>query len=513
MLPDSFRPRILATVVPLALLGVVATVLLVNTQNAPDPNGIQLIATKLDVVDANERLCDIMRSVSPGGAFGEMDNTTCGVIESGATGSCCSDFQLEYGSGTRCSENAGVTIFAGPSSSASPTVAIDSCSVPSPGQIFSPIWSSSKMVTAALIMKLVEDGKLDLHAPLSQYIPWWTSNTSDPRAHVALIHTLSMTDGFGQNSCDANIALDASGNTTGPVGSTKFTQEECAKKIYDESYGNFWTAEGDALVWGGVNGGCTGFSPLSGTTTYVQSDKGPAASTAVQREDVTPGAFWCYNEAHWILTAQVAMAATGKATFQEVFAEYMAPQVGINTTNCHWNWPSPENVDGGGGLSCSVQEYAKFLGSYVANTYLSESSTAEMEKAHAVFPAPFQMIAGYWIYGYRFGMFGEWDSVTKTRSPYISDGGNNGFVASFYRPADGGDDGHWIALGRDGDQVAFLGASITSKYASSVLHQISSIVSSGGGGIANSISCSGVCEPQKRDMAALPQPQKRKGSK
>jgi len=327
-----------------------------------------------------------MRSMSPGGAFGELDNTTCGVIESGPTGSCCSDFQLNYGDGTPCSQGAGVTVFAGPSSSASATVKIDSCNVPEPDRVFSPIWSSSKMVTAALIMKLVEDGKLDLHAPLSDYIPWWTNNTKDPRAHVTLSHTLSMTSGFAQNPCNGGQALDANGKLS-PVGSHPYTQEECAKKLYDESFGNFWTTEGKPFINPGTNGGCTGFSPLKGTAgTYVgeplssddgkKKGTGPVDNTAVQRDDVTPGAYWCYNEGHWILTAQVAMSATGKATFQEVFAEYMAPQVGINTANCHWNWPFPQNVDGGGGLSCSVAEYAKFLGSYVANTYLSKSGAA-----------------------------------------------------------------------------------------------------------------------------------------
>lgn len=501
---DSFRPRILATVVPLALLGVVATVLLVNTHEAPAPNGQGIQPTKLDAADANEDACDIMRSMSPGGAFGELDTTTCGVIEKAthglqkAAGSCCSDFQLNYGSGTPCSKNAGVTIFAGSASSASPMVEIDSCSVPGPDQVFYPIWSASKMVTAALIMKMVEDGKLDLDAPLSEYIPWWTNNTNDPRAHVTLRHTLSQTDGFAQNPCDGDIALDAHGDATGLVGSTPYKQEECAKKIYDESYGNFWTAEGDPFVTGAVNGGCTGFSPLKGTAgTYVRSSEGPVDSTAKQRDDVIPGAFWCYNEGHWMLTAQAAMSATGKATLQEVFEEYMAPQVGINTANCHWNWPNPLNVDSGGGLSCSVAEYAKFLGSYVANAYLSKSGAAEMEKVHAEFTAPLEFIPGFWIYGYRFGMFAAWDHATNTPIQSVSDGGNNGFLATFERPSDGEDVGFWAVVGRDGDQdrPSGLGGSITSKYASSLLPRISSLVSSGGG-IANSSTCSGVCQAQ-----------------
>merc|ERR1712216_135767 len=106
-------------------------------------------------------------------------------------------------------------------------------------------------------MKLVEDGKMDLHVPVSDYIPWWTNNTNDPRAHVTLRHIISMTSGFGANPCAANVAIDANGKVVpGGAGSHRYTQEECAKKVYEESFGNFWTAEGEISTFTGLTGGC-----------------------------------------------------------------------------------------------------------------------------------------------------------------------------------------------------------------------------------------------------------------
>merc|ERR1711871_481950 len=187
--------------------------------------------------------------------------------------------------------------------------------------------------------------------------------------------------------------------------------------------------------------------------------------------------------------------ATGKATYQEVFAQYMAPQAGINTVNCRWNWPSPQNVDPGGGLSCSVPGFAKFLGGYVANTYLSKSTTAEMEKVHAVFRAPLQLLPGFTIFGYRLGMYARWDETTNTPTADISAGGNNGCQMTFQRPSSTRKKGYWVVLGRDGDQTDSpkFGASITPKYWRGLAPKIVSLVSSGGG-IANSISCNGVCD-------------------
>lgn len=330
------------------------------------------------------------------------------------------------------------------------------------------------MVSAAMIMKLVEQGRLDLDAPLSRYLNWWTADMSDPRARVALRHTLSMTDGFGQNPCCANVALDATGRPTGGVGSTEYTQEECAKKIYRESYGKIWDASGKgAKITGELNGGCTGFSPVNGTASH-----GGAAA-------VIPGAFWCYNEAHWTLTSFVAMAVTGKSTYQQLFEEVMGAELGINKTKCHWNWPGIKNVDAGGGLSCSVAEYSKFLGAYVSNSFLSKQSTEEMEKVHAPFPEPYRGFGdAFQISGYRFGMFQQWDPLTAAPAETISDGGNNGFLATFQRPS------FWAALGRDGDQTRKLGGGVTGIYGPSALSQMEQIVASGGG---NSDSCSGVC--------------------
>lgn len=53
------------------------------------------------------------------------------------------------------------------------------------------IWSASKIVSAAMAMRMVEAGTLDLDTPISVYLDWWTTDPRDPRAAVTLRHLLS----------------------------------------------------------------------------------------------------------------------------------------------------------------------------------------------------------------------------------------------------------------------------------------------------------------------------------
>ena len=46
------------------------------------------------------------------------------------------------------------------------------------------------------MMRMVEQGELDLDAPLSAYLDWWTEDGDDPRADVTMRHLLSTTAGL-----------------------------------------------------------------------------------------------------------------------------------------------------------------------------------------------------------------------------------------------------------------------------------------------------------------------------
>jgi CubicO group peptidase (beta-lactamase class C family) len=58
------------------------------------------------------------------------------------------------------------------------------------------IGSTSKSFTALVIMQLVEDGKVDLDAPVQRYIPWF--RVADPEAskHITVRNLLNQTSGI-----------------------------------------------------------------------------------------------------------------------------------------------------------------------------------------------------------------------------------------------------------------------------------------------------------------------------
>jgi CubicO group peptidase (beta-lactamase class C family) len=58
------------------------------------------------------------------------------------------------------------------------------------------IGSTSKSFTALAIMELVEDGKVELDAPVQRYIPWFRAADSDASARITVRHLLSQTSGI-----------------------------------------------------------------------------------------------------------------------------------------------------------------------------------------------------------------------------------------------------------------------------------------------------------------------------
>ena len=57
-----------------------------------------------------------------------------------------------------------------------------------------PSWSKAKSITQALVGMLVDDGKLDIHAPAD--VPEWHEKAGDLRAHITLDHLLRMSSGL-----------------------------------------------------------------------------------------------------------------------------------------------------------------------------------------------------------------------------------------------------------------------------------------------------------------------------
>lgn len=74
------------------------------------------------------------------------------------------------------------------------------------------IASMSKWISAVGIMKLVEEGKLDLDAPVSKYLTRWhlppgEFNNDEVTVRRLLSHTAGLTDGLGYSGFKAGVAL------------------------------------------------------------------------------------------------------------------------------------------------------------------------------------------------------------------------------------------------------------------------------------------------------------------
>ncbi|NDJ36469.1 MAG: serine hydrolase [Chloroflexi bacterium] len=81
-----------------------------------------------------------------------------------------------------------------------------------------PIASSTKWLTAATVLRLVEQGEMSLDDNPQDYIDWWTGDPADPRSRITLGQLLSMTAGFwGEPLC-----VWADGDP-----------DECARNVYN----------------------------------------------------------------------------------------------------------------------------------------------------------------------------------------------------------------------------------------------------------------------------------------
>jgi CubicO group peptidase (beta-lactamase class C family) len=72
------------------------------------------------------------------------------------------------------------------------------------------IGSTSKSFTALAIMQLVEDGKVDLDAPVQRYIPWFRLATPDASARITVRHLLNQTSGLPPTADTLVIKEDGS---------------------------------------------------------------------------------------------------------------------------------------------------------------------------------------------------------------------------------------------------------------------------------------------------------------
>jgi CubicO group peptidase (beta-lactamase class C family) len=77
------------------------------------------------------------------------------------------------------------------------------------------IGSTSKSFTALAIMELVEDGKVDLDAPVQRYIPWFRVATPDASSRITVRHLLNQTSGLPPTADTLVIREDGNADALG----------------------------------------------------------------------------------------------------------------------------------------------------------------------------------------------------------------------------------------------------------------------------------------------------------
>ncbi len=162
------------------------------------------------------------------------------------------------------------------------------------------IASASKWLTAASIMRLVDNGVMQLSDNPQDYMPYWTSDPADRRSTITLEQLLSFTSGFNASPLVNSCVTD--GNTT---------IQSCAEEIY-------------------------GFD--------IATD---------------PGTAYSYGPHHMQIAAAMAERATGQS-FNAIFRNNIADRAGMSTASSYVS-PSTTNPKVSGGGASTARDYAAFL--------------------------------------------------------------------------------------------------------------------------------------------------------
>lgn len=170
--------------------------------------------------------------------------------------------------------------------------------------------STSKLVTAAVILDLVDQGVLSLDTRAEELIEFWKNSA------INLRQLLSFTSGLSQ----APLCLDLA----------KANFENCVNAIYLQNQGN----------------------------------------------GVEPGSEFLYVSTHLQVAGLMAMRASGKASFGEVFDAFKA-RTGL-FASARFDLPSESNPRLAGGMHWSGEEYFQFLIALQEGNLLSDAMRHEL---------------------------------------------------------------------------------------------------------------------------------------
>jgi CubicO group peptidase (beta-lactamase class C family) len=221
------------------------------------------------------------------------------------------------------------------------------------------IASASKWLSAAVLMSVVDEGKVTLDDKLSKFLPYFTGD----KAAITFRQAFSHTAGFASDSALDLIQRSATGPGSCVI-DRNTTMDACAREI--------------ARI------------PLANP----------------------PGTAFAYGQYSMQAAGRALEVATGKP-FAQLFEERIAKPLGMTATRTTVLARRASNPLVAGGYIASASDYARFLamilngGVFEGKRVLSAASVAEMQKDQTkgarIVSTPYQR----WDPGRRYGL-GEW---------------------------------------------------------------------------------------------------------
>ena len=213
--------------------------------------------------------------------------------------------------------------------------------------------STSKLVSAVIILRLVEQGYLNLADRPQDWIGSWPITNSDPLYNMTLAQLLSFTSGL----TDEPLCLNS--------GISNF--ETCVTNIANANAGN----------------------------------------------GITPGQEFYYASTHLQVAGLMAIKARGVTAWQDVFTEFKS-QTGLFPT-ATYDLPSASNPRLAGGMHWSGEEYMAFLKALRDGALLNAASMSELLVDHTasatmVYSPAVAGLGEDWHYG--FGLWHECQSAS-----------------------------------------------------------------------------------------------------
>lgn len=250
-----------------------------------------------------------------------------------------------------------------------------------------PTGSTSKWPSAMMVAGLVNDGTIkSLDSKVSDYLPWWTTNSSDLRSTVTLRMLLSFTSGFG-------------GGHPGQEGNSRASRS--------------WRAENGLAV----------SAPPLGLAATLEKEHGAAAAKPCDTAtgDVTlcaksiyehvaligtPGQVYSYNSNHLQIAAAMAVGAS-KLPIKSVISKYLLVPNGMNASYYDGKCP-----DFGGSLMTTGADYERFLSGLLTYTSLRKPLIQQSEIDHTPFLADYYTLYGDYGFGHFLMCFDSYDGFT-----------------------------------------------------------------------------------------------------